>query len=273
MTTKMMRWVAVGAACAGMTGVAWGQALGLDLAGPVNVAGSDTRAANFQQNVLPSMTAFLNQTLGETKRLNDSMFLLDPAKLTLKTDADVRVYFVGEGAGYQNTLGYNASGSGVASGDPQIIFPNASSPVSTYDPARTTARTTAAPLLPGDFSNLGSFVGGTRLDFFLIANGAQGGQSVYSTDSSVNPDGINHVVSFAYAAVGSPYLILGFEDLLGGGDKDFNDVLIAIDIGVKNVAALLATPEPALVWVLGSFVGLVVWRKRGLARDGVRAAA
>jgi opacity protein-like surface antigen len=87
---------------------------GLSAVGPVMLAGSDASAADFQQNTLPSVTTLLNQTLGETRKLNDSAMLLDPSKLKLNTLSDVRVYFIGEGAGYNNTLGFNTGGSGLA---------------------------------------------------------------------------------------------------------------------------------------------------------------
>lgn len=83
----------------------------------------------------------------------------------------------------------------------------------------------------------------------------------------MNPDGINHVVSFAYAMKDSPYLILGFEDLYGGGDRDFNDLLFAVDIGAINVAALTGTPEPGTWAIMGTFLGLgVCWKRRQDAR-------
>lgn len=243
--------------------------LGLSTVAPVMQAGSDASSATFQQNVLSPLNALLNTKLGETKKLNDSTMLLDPSKLKLATQSDVRVYFVGEGAGYNNTLGFNTGGGGVTTGDPKLIFPNASSPISTYDPLKTANRTASAPLLPGDFVNLGTFAGGTKLDFFLIANGASGGQNVFSTDQSVNPDGINHVVSFAYVTKDSPYLIISFEDMYGGGDRDFNDVIIAVDIGARNVAAIMGTPEPALMLTLGGFLGGVALLKR---RNGLALA-
>jgi hypothetical protein len=147
--------------------------------------------------------------------------------------------------------------------------------VSTYDPQKTATRSTSAPLLPGDFVNLGTIEGGSKLNFFLIANGANGGGRVYSTDISTNPDGLNHVVAFTYALPGSPYLIIGFEDLFGGGDKDFNDLIFAVDIGMANIAALTGTPEPALLLTLGSMVGAIAWikRRRARAEIGVCPAA
>lgn len=70
--------------------------------------------------------------------------------------------------------------------------------------------------MPGDFVNLGSFKAGTLLDFFLISNGANGGNNVFSsTDSKLNTDRINHVVSFTQ--VNSPYVLVSFEDMYGGG--------------------------------------------------------
>lgn len=239
---------------------------GLDVTAPVMEAGSDAASADFQQNVLPSVTTFLNTRLAEKQAVEDSSMLLDPSKLQLKTESEARVYFIGEGAGYHNTLGFTSDGTGAYdSQTAALIFPDSSSRASTYDPQSSLNRTASEPLLPGDFVDLGTFAAGTQLDFFLIANGANGGQNVYSTQTSLNPDGINHVVAFAYAMPDSPYLIIGFEDLYGGGDRDFNDLLFAVDIGAVNVKALTATPEPALLWVLGSFALLAARHRRRTA--------
>lgn len=228
---------------------------GLDIVGPVMAAGSDSKSATFQSTALPSLITLANTELSESQAVNDSSMLLDPSKLFLKNASDVRVYFVSEGAGYHNTLGFNTAGGGVTSGDPLLIFPDASSKGTS-----ATSRSGSEPLLSGDFVDLGNFSAGTKLDFFLVANGASGGSTVYSTDSSVNPDGINHVVSFA--ALSGSYLLIGFEDLLGGGDRDFNDVLFAVDIGARNLAALTATPEPATYAMLGTFLALGAWATR-----------
>jgi hypothetical protein len=93
---------------------------------------------------------------------------------------------------------------------------------------------------------------------------------VYSTDISVNRDGINHVVSFA--TIHDSYLVIGFEDLFGGGDRDFNDLLFAIDIGALNVAALTGTPEPATYMTMGLFLVGGVWvARRRKAQKAVNA--
>jgi hypothetical protein len=234
---------------------------GLDIVAPVMAAGSDERSAAFQANALPDLNKFLQQSLAEKVAINDSRLLLDPSKLKLQEKSDVRVYFIGEGAGFNNSLGFNTTGTGVSEGDPQLIFPNSSSTVSSYDPAKDPKRTNAAPLLPGDFVNLGRMDAGTMLDFFLIANGASGGSNVFSTDQSANKDGINHVVAFAYAMANSPFLIIGFEDIWGGGDRDFNDILFAVDIGAANIRNLTSTPEPAMATTLLGLLGLAFQRR------------
>ena len=221
---------------------------GLEIVNKVQSAASDDASKNFQVNVLPGVIKLVNGNLGESVKVNDSAYLLDSSKLKLKTASDVRVYFVGEGAGYANTLGFTTDGSGsVDSKTAQLIFPNAST---------GSKLTEKEPVQAGDYVTLGKMEAGSALDFFVIANGANGGKTTFSTQLSENPDGINHVVSFAYTMKDSPYLILGFEDLLGGGDRDFNDVLFAVDIGAVNVAALTATPEPATMASMGAFLAL-----------------
>jgi len=58
-----------------------------------------------------------------------------------------------------------------------------------------------------------------------------------------NPDGFNHVVARANSVSGE--LLVGFEDLYKGGDKDYDDTVIKIDIGRENVVALLPERNPA----------------------------
>ncbi|VFQ46487.1 DUF4114 domain-containing protein [Desulfoluna butyratoxydans] len=241
---------------------------GLDIAGPVMRAASDERSTLFQTDVLPSMNAWINTNLGENVTINDTTSIaLDPSNLAISTESEARIYFVGEGAGYKNTLGYNTEGSGISSGDPQLIFPDATSRISSYDPGpgSSESRSRWYPLYPGDFVDIGNLEANTQLDFFLIANGARGGTMTYSTDTSINPDGIDHVV--AYAMPSSPYLLVGFEDLYGGGDRDFNDLLFAVDIGTANVAALASVPEPATLLTLVSFliIAFTVHRKKQAA--------
>ncbi len=45
--------------------------------------------------------------------------------------------------------------------------------------------------------------------------------------AALNPDGVQHAIS-GLSADGNQ-LIFGFEDLFGGGDKDYQSVLFSID--------------------------------------------
>jgi hypothetical protein len=43
----------------------------------------------------------------------------------------------------------------------------------------------------------------------------------------------------AFLLPGSRYVLLGFEDIIGGGDLDYNDSLFVIDIGEVNAQNLM----------------------------------
>ncbi|GDX40843.1 hypothetical protein LBMAG21_11350 [Armatimonadota bacterium] len=235
--------------------------LGLDIVGNVKERGSDTASADFQKSVLPKVQNLINTRLGEQKALGDLKTIsLDKNKLKLKTQSDVRVYFAGEGAGYHNSLGFNTKGEGVKSGDPKLIFPDASSSVDYLSKNTNPKRTQSEPLLAGDFVNLGRFGAGTLLDFFLIADGANGGKNVYTANSATNPDRIQHMVAFVVPD--SPYLLISFEDLYGGGDRDYNDSMFVVNIGAANVKAL-SGPEPSTFAMLGTCaMTLGMYRRR-----------
>lgn len=247
---------------------------GLPLAGLVMAGGSTPASANFISTVLPNAVAFVRQNLPEyNNNLASQAFMIDPSKMILQSQQNVTATFVGEGAGYHNSLGVTIIPPGssqpqslldqVNSVNSSLVFPDASSTVSTYLGGSSGVRTVGNPLLPGDFVNLGSMSAGTKLDFFLIANGAYGGQQVFSATESLNPDSFKqHVAAFTLPGLNSPYIFLSFEDMWGGGDKDFNDVIFAINIGVANVQALLATPEPKVWLSLGSFLAIAFLAKR-----------
>lgn len=237
---------------------------GLELAGPVMEAGSDGASADFQENSLSQLLDFVDSNLSERQALEDiAAVSLDPEALKLHNDSSVRVYFLSEGAGYRNTLGYTAES--LTSGETTsqlLIFPDASSAYSSYegtDSLENLRRNNSTPLVPGDFVDLGVYAHNTLIDFFLIAGGADGGRNIYTADAASNPDLMQHVV--AYALPDSPYLIIGFEDLYGGGDMDYNDLVFAVDIGEMNVA-YLANPEPAFWMLLAVVLGVMVFQTR-----------
>lgn len=246
--------------------VSWGQTAsdvqsdarpyGLAIADEVMIGGSDASSQTFMDTLLPSLSSMLNASLGGQSSLPGvSSFAVDPANLYLQNDAAVRMYFVGEDSTRRDSLGYN-SVAGITSGDPLLIFPNASSP--------NKKRKENEPLIAGDFVDLGSLDAGALLDFFLIVDGArENPDGVLTTDSSLNPDGLNHFV--AYGIEDSSYLLIGIEDSLGGGDLDYNDLLFAVDIG-QNVNYMVNS-EPATGLTLASLLAvcLFAWHRQKIS--------
>jgi len=161
--------------------------LGLDVVDLVGKRGTDRASEDFRENDLPTMQGLVGADLsgiavgsqvtipttserhddgkkGDESDSRSSFTAIDPAAIKLAVAADVRVYFVGEASGYHNSLGFNTGGGGVDSGDPLLIFPDA-----TVNPAYgnndDAKRTKTFPLFPGDFVQLGSMDAGTELDF------------------------------------------------------------------------------------------------------------
>ncbi|HEY9643358.1 MAG TPA: DUF4114 domain-containing protein [Coleofasciculaceae cyanobacterium] len=192
--------------------------------------------------------------------VNVGQFLLDPTKLKLKQDYEVKVHFINEGAGFRNQLAYQATGAINSSG---LVFDDVSSPWE-------------GGLQYGDAVSLGTLKAGTQLDFWLRANGKNGGTNIFGTNTASNEDGLQHVFAAAY----KNYLVLGFEDLYGAlgawgqdaktgkwnesSDRDFNDAVVVVDLGEKNVHALTSVPEPSMTLGLMSVgaVGLMGLRRR-----------
>jgi hypothetical protein len=226
---------------------------GLEIVDKVQTAGSDDASTSFKA-ALPGLQDYLKRIMPEGQRINQGSQLFDPTKLKLTTDSEVRAYFISEGTAASHALGFNVVGSG-ESKDAGIIFGNASS---------GSSRTESTPLQAGDFVNLGSFKAGQKLDFFVMAQDLgddedkKGGKN--DDNSSEGKDHLKSVVSFA--TVYGSYLVIGFEELIGKSDRDFNDLLFAIDLSSINTAALTGTPEPATYMTMGLFLVGGVWVAR-----------
>jgi hypothetical protein len=175
-----------------------------------------TGVAAFQQFVNKEREA-LNLTELNARKL-------DASKLTLSQAQDVKIYFINEGAGYRNQLKLETLGSTLLNG---MIFKDASVGNATNE------------LRVGDYVGLGTLAAGTTLDFQLRANGAANANpNVWYGDIDRNSDKIQHVIAYEYQG----YLVLAWEDLKGGGDNDYNDIVFAIDIGRANLAAIPNEP-------------------------------
>ena len=248
---------------------------GMQTAGKVMQAGSTAESKNFDTTVMPSLLSYIKKSLPETvNNTKSSAFEIDPSKLVLKSDYNVTATFVYENAGYHNSFGVDEVAAGkkgpqsaldeVTAVTARLIFPDTSTPAGGGAAIGTGATTQDQPVVPGDFVNLGKVSKGTTLDFFLIANGANGGSDVFSANEALNKDGFKQHVAgftthlFAVPQLNSPYIFLAFEDLWGGGDKDINDTIIALNVGTATVNALLATPEPAMPLTFAACLGLAL---------------
>lgn len=219
----------------------------LDIVNPVMLSGSDEQSKTFNSDILPEIQK-IQRTIFESRN-NVSRGNTDFSKLTLDKDYSVRVYFVGDGASWKNSLGVYTNGEGtvqdVLKTDAKLIFPDVST--------NNNVRSNGNPLGVGDFVDLGQYKAGEKLDFFLIARGATNPSQIYSTDMSLNRDGMVHALNFSNR--GSSYLLIGFEDIHGLGDRDYNDALIAVEYKWLNA------PEPSLA-MMGAFCLSVLTFKR-----------
>lgn len=236
--------------------------LKLPLAGLVNTAGSDAASAEFLAG-LPAILTTLQKILPENKTLsNPASMALNPSSLMLTADGTVRVYFIKEGAANHNSLGLNVLTSLPTASTPtitpnaELIFPDAStSAPGNFNSTGNSVRTANEPLLPGDFVDLGQVKAGSLLDFFLIAYGATGGTTALTDETARNSDNLQHVVTFTVP--GSDLLFVSFEDVIKGGDKDYNDAVFAVQITY--------TPEPgtwAGIGALSLYVGFGIVRRK-----------
>lgn len=210
----------------------------------VRTAGSDTRSDAFSKNMVPKVMDIASNLLESGKVFGDRHhFRLDQDKLytSSRTPYPVRVYFIAEGAGYQNSIGLSLNYAGATSGgDMRLVFPNASMPVqgTDYRSGNFGTRRSDAPLLPGDYVEVGEIPAGVQLDFFIVQDGNRVRDAwVFGNRDEQNPDRFQHVIS--YVIPDSPFLLVGFEDLWMGGDMDYEDVLIVVDLGKENVENLI----------------------------------
>jgi MYXO-CTERM domain-containing protein len=199
--------------------------------------------------------------------------------LKLYDEYDVSVYFINEGAGYRNQLGYEAfKGDKVTQSG--VLFKDISS-------AEAIGNWGGDALDLGDGVNIGKLASGTQLDFWLRADGLNRGNNsnIFGLRTGDNIDGLQHAVGYGIG----DYLLLGLEDLYGklwatgqdaktgkwneSSDRDFNDVVVAVKLGEKNVSRLVresngvksaSTPEPtaALPMAVIGALGLTGLRRR-----------
>jgi hypothetical protein len=208
-----------------------------------NTATSETKDKSTDesgfQSLIPLFQSYVQQ---ERVAIPDNIvntIKLDPNTLQLKFDHHVRVWFINEGAAYQNQLAYESINA--SSHQKGLVFDE----ISCVSDCQL-SNGTNAPLEIGDYVDLGKITAGSQLNFFLKADGKNGGTNIYGADTTQNPDQLQHWIAYL---IDNQYLLMGVEDLFNGGDKDYNDAVIVVDFGKGN---LVSVPEPSYaVAILG----------------------
>lgn len=188
------------------------------------------------------------------------------------------VTFINEGAGYRNTVGMYVVAQDGTIERVQILFENASNLGSGGDLIAGVSAVSIDLqagdqlvffILPNGYAHnpVSTLTTGTYVlrndDGTLMTIEETGAHSLYQVDPdtgeehlvyshygtavfhsaadpadgyALNPDDYPHTVGRVDAATG--HVILGFEDLLNGGDNDYDDVILSIDVGTSNAQVL-----------------------------------
>lgn len=154
------------------------------------------------------------------------------AKIFVQNTGNVQATFIGQTAGYDNELYLDAP---TASG--RIFHNHINSPGDTFD--------------------LGMFNAGDELLFRLLVLNT--GDQFFSGPADRNPDQMAH----AMVTDESTRTIVGFEDLFGGGDMDYDDTLFSFT-NVRKDPPTHNVPDASSTLPLLSFgmAGVAMLRRR-----------
>jgi hypothetical protein len=159
-------------------------------------------------------------------------------EILVATDGNVYAEFLGSDAGYFNTLYLDTPSDWGSS----HIF-DKSSPVN------------------GDQIDLGVFSAGVELIFRIHVRNT--GLDFFSGASPRNPDGLAHVEAITTLQNGIYYTTVGFEDLLGGGDKDYNDFIFRLTNVLDPLGSGQPVTEPPVLFLLVcGMITLIVQRRQ-----------
>jgi hypothetical protein len=164
--------------------------------------------------------------------------------LLVASDGAVTAEFLGSDAGYFNTLYLDLGEIGPDELDVWVFDKS----------SRFTSLDKRKVALPGEFA------AGSELVFRLDVRKQEHGSllhSYYTGDKSRNPDGLAHAEAItAFDELTKQFITtVGFEDLFGGGDNDFND----FSFQLTNVVDPPGVPEPPILLLLSAGLGGIVY--------------
>jgi len=84
----------------------------------------------------------------------------------------------------------------------------------------------------------------------------------YYSHTCLNPDYFNHMLVFNTPSLPDMDLVIAIEDLWGGGDRDYNDMVVSLNY-ISDSRLPGEVPLPGAVWLLGwGLIGLAGYRKK-----------